>query len=56
MSTVHEDTGEAAVALVSGILIGFAATLLFVKIRSNRAIRAAEADEDYFYEGGDLFI
>jgi hypothetical protein len=56
MSIGDEDTGEAAVAFVSGVLVGFAATLLFVRVQRNRKIRANAHDDDYYYEGGDLFI
>lgn len=56
MSIDDGDTGEAAVAFVSGVLIGFAATLLFVRVQRTREIRANACDDDYYYEGGDLFI
>jgi hypothetical protein len=56
MSSDHEDTGEIAVAFVSGILVGVATTLLFVRIRNSRALRYGANDDEYRYDGGDLFI
>jgi hypothetical protein len=56
MSNVKEDTGEAVVALVACALIGFAATLLFVRIQRIRANRSKANDDDYYYDGGDLFV
>lgn len=56
MSTVTEDTGETAVAFVSGVLVGFAATLLVVRMKRNREIGRNSENEDYYCDGGDLFI
>jgi len=56
MSIGNDDTGEAVVAFASGVLIGVAATLLFVKIHNNRSIGSKKNYEDYQYDGGDLFI
>jgi hypothetical protein len=56
MSTENDDTGEAVVAFVSGLLIGCAATLLFMRMRDNRKICSEKYYEDYYYDGGDLFV
>jgi hypothetical protein len=56
MSTENDDTGEAVVAFVSGILVGFAATLLYVRIKDNRKICSETYYDDYYYDGGDLFV
>lgn len=56
MSNASQDTGETAVAFVSGILIGFAATLLFIRIRNQRHAGSNVHDDDYYFDGGDLFI
>ena len=56
MSTENDDTGEAVVAFVSGILVGFAATLLFVRMRDHRKICSRTYYDDYYYDGGDLFV
>lgn len=56
MSTDNDDTGGAVVAFASGVLIGVVATLLFVRIQGNRAIASKAYDDDYNYDGGDLFV
>lgn len=56
MSLDHDDSGEALVAFISGALIGAAATVLFLRMRHNRALASAARDEDYYYDGGDLFV
>jgi hypothetical protein len=55
-STGNEDTGEAVVAFVSGVLVGFAAILLYVRIQHSRKTDLREYYEDYYYDGGDLFV
>ncbi len=56
MSTFNDDNADALVAFVSGALIGAAATLLFVRIRGNRDSGSNEYDDEYHYDGGDLFV
>ena len=56
MSKVKEDTGEAVVFLVAGVLVGLAATLLFVRMQRSRANGSKANDDDYYYDGGDLFV
>lgn len=57
MSAVNDDNVGAVVAFVSGALIGVAATLLFVRMQENkRRVGARANDEDYCYDGGDIFI
>ena len=56
MSTDKNDTGEAVVAFVSGILIGAAASLLFVRMKNQRKPGFDTDYDDYSYEGGDLFV
>jgi hypothetical protein len=56
MSTVDDDNTGAVVAFVSGALIGIAATLLFVKAQQKRAMAAKANGDDYYYDGGDIFI
>lgn len=58
MSTDNDDTAGAVVAFASGAIIGVFATLLIMRIQSNRA-NASKAycdDYDYDYDGGDLFV
>lgn len=56
MASVNEDTGETAVAFVSGVLVGFATALLLVRMKRSREIGRGAEGEDYCYDGGDLFI
>jgi hypothetical protein len=56
MSTENDDSVEALVAFVSGAVVGAAATLLFLRARRNRCGGSAEYDDDYGYDGGDIFI
>lgn len=56
MSTGHDDRVDAFVALAAGAIIGIAVTFLFVRMQSRRGIGKNANDEDYYYEGGDLFI
>lgn len=58
MSTCHdhEEQTDALVAFVTGALICGAATLLYLRVRRNRARAARAHDDDYAYEGGDLFV
>jgi len=56
MSNASQDTGETAVAFVSGVLIGFAATLLFIRIKNQCQASSNVNDDDYYFDGGDLFI
>jgi hypothetical protein len=56
MSIVDDDSTETVVAFVSGALIGVAATLLFVRMQRNRGIGSKQDYDDYYYDGGDIFI
>lgn len=61
MSTANDDNAGAVVAFVSGALIGVAATLLFVRMQNRRGAAAhlcngKTSDNDYCYDGGDIFI
>lgn len=61
MSTANDDTAGAVVAFVSGALIGVAATLFFVRLQNRRGATSSihgdgKADDDYCYDGGDIFI
>jgi hypothetical protein len=56
MSTVDDDNTGSVVAFVSGALIGIAATLLFVRAQRQRASAAKAHGDDYYYDGGDIFI
>jgi hypothetical protein len=56
MSTDNDDTAGAVVAFVSGAIIGVAATLLFVRVQRNRSFGSKAKDDDYYYDGGDLFV
>jgi len=56
MSGDHDETTETLVAFVTGALVGAAAALLMARMRRNRSIDLHTRDEDYCYEGGDLFI
>ncbi|GEM_PF-4167878 len=56
MSIGHDETTETLVAFVSGALIGAAATLLMVRMRRNRDASLSAENDDYCYDGGDLFI
>ena len=56
MATGNDDNTGAVVALVSGALIGIAATFIFLRIQRNRRLRSQAADDDYCYDGGDLFV
>ena len=56
MSPGNDETTDALIAFVSGALIAAAATLLVVRMRRNKAMGINENEEDYCYDGGDLFI
>lgn len=61
MSTANDDNAGAVAAFVSGALIGVAATLLFVRYQSHRGGCLGMNDnrvndDDYFFDGGDIFI
>lgn len=56
MCAEHDDTTDTLIAFVSGALIAAAATLLVVRLRRNKAVGMNAADDDYCYDGGDLFI
>ena len=56
MSAENDETTDTLIAFVSGALIAAAATLLVVRMRRNKAMWISEADNDYCYDGGDLFI
>lgn len=56
MSEGIDDTTETLVAFVSGALIGAAATLLYVRMKRNRRAGVNDGDDDYCYDGGDLFV
>ena len=46
----------AKVTIVSGALIGAAIALLVMRMRRKRAACSEADDEDYCYDGGDLFV
>jgi hypothetical protein len=56
MSTVDDDTAEAIVTFVSGAIIGVFATLLIIRAQRKRVFCTNENDDDYYYDGGDLFV
>lgn len=56
MSAGTDETTETLIAFVSGALIAAAATLLVVRMRRNKAVGMRAADDEYCYDGGDLFI
>ena len=56
MSTGNDDKVDAVVAFVSGAIIGVALTLLFVRKQGKRAGGSKENYDDYYYDGGDLFV
>jgi hypothetical protein len=56
MATDNGDKVDPVVVLVSGALIGVAAALLFVRMRRKRALGSNANHEDYYYDGGDLFV
>ena len=56
MSVGHDETTETLVAFVTGALVGAAAALLYARMRRNRSTEMHAHDEEYCYEGGDLFI
>jgi hypothetical protein len=56
MATGNDDKADAVVALVTGAIIGVAVTLLFIRMQRKRAIGSKAAADDYYYDGGDLFI
>ena len=56
MSVGHDETTETLVAFVTGALVGAAAALLYARMRRNRSMDMHARDDDYCYEGGDLFI
>lgn len=56
MSDGHDETTETLLAFVSGALIGAAATLLMVRMYRNRTAGLESREDDYSYEGGDLFV
>jgi ABC-type uncharacterized transport system permease subunit len=56
MSTGVDETTESLIAFVSGALLGAAATLLYIRMQRNKLHGANPGEEDYCYDGGDLFI
>lgn len=56
MSDGIDDTTETLVAFVSGALIGAAATLLYVRMKRNKLAGANSGEDEYCYDGGDLFV
>jgi len=56
MSAYDDDSQGIVVAFVSGALVGAFATLLFMRAQRNRAIGSRDHDDDYRYDGGDLFV
>lgn len=56
MSVGHDETTETLVAFVTGALVGAAAALLMARMRRNRSAGLKSREDDYCYEGGDLFI
>ena len=56
MSTSNDEHVEAAVAFISGALIGVAITLLFFRIQRRRVVRSRINYDEYNYDGGDLFV
>lgn len=56
MATDHDDDIATVVAFVSGTLIGVAATLLFVRMQNRRHADSRTRDDDYHFDGGDIFI
>ncbi|MCM2264836.1 MAG: hypothetical protein NDI73_06535 [Desulfuromonadales bacterium] len=56
MTTDKNDNVDSVVAFVSGAIIGVAVTLLFVRMQGKCAIGSKTNDEDYYYDGGDLFV
>ena len=56
MSSCHEENTGAVVALVSGAIIGVAAALLLMRMQNKRGAAAETAEDDYCFDGGDIFI
>jgi hypothetical protein len=56
MIIANNDRADAVVTLVSGALIGVAVILLVMRMRRKRAACSEADDEDYCYDGGDLFV
>ena len=57
MAIDNDDKTETVVAFVSGAIIGVAVTLLLVRMQKNRMTASSVFDdEDYYYDGGDLFV
>ena len=56
MSSCHEENTGAVVALVSGAIIGVAAALLFMRMQSKRGTASETSEDDYCFDGGDIFI
>jgi hypothetical protein len=56
MATGKIDKTEAVVAFAAGAIIGVAIALLFVRAQSKRVVGSNLDEDDYYYEGGDLFI
>ena len=56
MSIDNDDCGGAIAALASGAILGVVATLLIIRMQRNRAKDARRNEDDYCYDGGDLFV
>jgi len=56
MIITNDDRADAVVTIVSGALIGAAIALLVMRMRRKRATLSQVDDEDYCYDGGDLFV
>ena len=56
MSVTRDDAAEAFVAFASGAIVGVVATLLLLRMQGKRSVGSGENDDDYCYDGGDLFI
>ncbi len=56
MSTVHDEKSGATAVFVSGAIIGAAIALLFVRMQNKRAADAKLCHDDYYVEGGDMFV
>lgn len=56
MSIDNDDTGGAVAAFASGAIIGVVATLLLLRMQRNRAKDARGNEDEYCYDGGDLFV
>lgn len=52
----NDDKADAVVAFASGAIIGVALALLFVRMQKKRCGGTKKTHEDYYYDGGDLFV